>query len=237
MQDKYTGDIGDFGKFHLLQCVEKTKLKLGINWYYTKPYNYKEMNNGDGSIKTKDIAMLDIDLSNKINKIFEKGSKRSIKDLENSKLLKTKKFYSAEVPQNSEKRMEWHSKAIRFFSDSDIIFLDPDNGLLSKQKTHKTKYVTKDEINDYIKMKKTIILYSSRGRRKACEYFNRFKNEFGAQIIALSFHKGSLRDYIFITKNKHHIKKLKIMFAKILESNWNGIFRDDMKTYFAKNNK
>ncbi len=36
MQDSYTGDVGDFGKYGLLRALcsgdEKRKLKMGINW-------------------------------------------------------------------------------------------------------------------------------------------------------------------------------------------------------------
>jgi hypothetical protein len=33
MQNRYVGDIGDFGKFGLLRFIEDTGLRIGINWY------------------------------------------------------------------------------------------------------------------------------------------------------------------------------------------------------------
>jgi hypothetical protein len=36
MQDKYAGDIGDFGKYILLKKIHdiaKPKIRLGVNWY------------------------------------------------------------------------------------------------------------------------------------------------------------------------------------------------------------
>ena len=33
MQDRYAGDIGDFGKFALLKELENQGLSVGVNWY------------------------------------------------------------------------------------------------------------------------------------------------------------------------------------------------------------
>jgi hypothetical protein len=38
MQDRYVGDVGDFGKYGLLDFISsETKLKLGVNWCLTSP--------------------------------------------------------------------------------------------------------------------------------------------------------------------------------------------------------
>ena len=36
MQDRYAGDVGDFGKFSLLKELSRRGLSIGINWYKTK---------------------------------------------------------------------------------------------------------------------------------------------------------------------------------------------------------
>ena len=35
MQNRYTGDIGDFGKLGLLRQLGRTGLSIGVNWYLT----------------------------------------------------------------------------------------------------------------------------------------------------------------------------------------------------------
>ena len=37
MQDRYAGDIGDFGKFGLLRALSSAGLSIGVNWYRTIP--------------------------------------------------------------------------------------------------------------------------------------------------------------------------------------------------------
>ena len=44
MQDRYAGDVGDFGKLGMLRCMEASGLKVGINWYLVGD----ESHNNDG---------------------------------------------------------------------------------------------------------------------------------------------------------------------------------------------
>ena len=49
MQDRYAGDIGDFGKFGLLRAICREGFRVGINWYYAEPMARESMNR-DGEI-------------------------------------------------------------------------------------------------------------------------------------------------------------------------------------------
>ncbi|MBD3413291.1 MAG: hypothetical protein GF421_02535 [Candidatus Aminicenantes bacterium] len=45
MQDRYTGDIGDFGKYGLLRYIlDREDMTLGVNWYLVP----NEAHNDDG---------------------------------------------------------------------------------------------------------------------------------------------------------------------------------------------
>jgi len=33
MQDRYAGDIGDYGKIALLKALQTQGLSIGVNWY------------------------------------------------------------------------------------------------------------------------------------------------------------------------------------------------------------
>ena len=37
MQDRYAGDIGDFGKIGLLKALQTQGLSVGVNWYRVEP--------------------------------------------------------------------------------------------------------------------------------------------------------------------------------------------------------
>lgn len=42
MQDRYTGDIGDFGKLGLLRILESQGLTIGINWSRTPDEDHND---------------------------------------------------------------------------------------------------------------------------------------------------------------------------------------------------
>lgn len=44
MQDRYTGDLGDFSKLGILRALQAAGLSIGVNWYLTPD----ESHNGDG---------------------------------------------------------------------------------------------------------------------------------------------------------------------------------------------
>lgn len=46
MQNRYAGDIGDYGKLGLLRSLSRTGLSIGVNWYLTPD----EHHNGDGRV-------------------------------------------------------------------------------------------------------------------------------------------------------------------------------------------
>ena len=90
MQDRYAGDIGDYGKFALLRAIRSQGLSVAVNWYRVEPLDSEK--NSDGSYKQKDgkylipedLYVCDRSLAEKLTQIANSGNngKRSIKALE-----------------------------------------------------------------------------------------------------------------------------------------------------------
>ena len=146
MQNRYVGDIGDFGKIGLLRFLLKNKikrLKIGINWYLTSD----ETHNNDG----KHIAYL---LDGKKNHFLYRECDNALYD-ELHKIVKPERIDNKTVKANGErcvkklKRLPWSDKVTFFnifiegetnreawfeksmgeLSECSLLFLDPDNGL------------------------------------------------------------------------------------------------------------
>ena len=45
MQNRYAGDIGDFGKLGLLRTLYAAGFSVGVNWYLNPNLTSKELNN------------------------------------------------------------------------------------------------------------------------------------------------------------------------------------------------
>jgi hypothetical protein len=137
MQNRYFGDIGDFGKYGMLRAVLNSGLRLGVNWYL-----YPDENHNDDGKHTrylekdiKNVASCDAELYSflKQNKNIKE---RSVRAIEESTLLGDTAFYSdylycqneADWKKRLEFRKNWHEKSIKAFKETDVVFYDPDNG-------------------------------------------------------------------------------------------------------------
>ena len=135
MQDRYVGDIGDFGKIGLLKVLQAQGLSIGVNWYRVEPMDTERK--ADGSYKQEDgkylipekLQACDTSLAEKLTKIA-KSDHRSIRSLEQGDFIPSARYFSEPVTVAG--REEWHKKALDLLKGLDIVFLDPDNGMLVK---------------------------------------------------------------------------------------------------------
>lgn len=229
MQDRYVGDVGDFGKYGLLNEICKKShgsVKLGINWFYVtreekqrgerRYSSYSYLN--DESKDSKKYAVCFPDLYDKLKGIV--NGRRSIKEIENCLILpKETVFYSKPLPYSSvnprereEERKNWFRESLSQLKSADIIFLDPDNGIQA-DKVRKTqikaiKYVFKDEIKQYYELDKSLLIYNHRDRKPKLEYDRKITYLLGQinspnGIKVLRFKRVSVRDFIFLMQKDH----------------------------------
>jgi len=237
MQDRYTGDVGDFGKLGMLREIANTGLKVGVNWYLTyKPEEHgKEDGKHTGYLNDQAFKGCDDELLESLRVVVVSG-KRSVAALEHANLIPGARFYSEILkPGNDHEflRAVWHKKAQSALTDADIIFCDPDNGLLVKSvslgSSKSDKYVTENELTAYYLAGKSVIFYNHRCRQKEPLYLERFtplrhKDELsGAKWMGLKFVRGTIRDYFFIL-HPNHIEQVTAAIKKLLQSNWNKHF-------------
>ncbi len=228
MQDRYAGDIGDFGKLALLKALAREGLSIGVNWYKTAPAE-KEALNADGKFLIPErFAVCDPELAGKLNSISS-SERRSIAALENANILPDAFYYSTQMAV--ENRREWHQEALNKLSNVDLVFLDPDNGLLVKSVGRKSaksiKYVFPEEIFDYLNKNQSILLYQHRCRKKPALYFDERLQSLKAaargkawSIQAIAFPKGSIRDYFAISVNPDHDAKIRNAFESLAYGIW-----------------
>lgn len=241
MQNRYIADVGDFGKYGLLKTISNTNLILGINWYLTPD----EQNNGDGMhtsyLEKDEYRQCDEELYYSLKKIITRNQ-RNVESIEKFNILsKDTIFYDEIIDFHKETnwinrrklRNSWHKKALEKLHSSDIVFLDPDNGLqvksISLTSAKGNKYIGYEELKDYFNVGKSIVFYNHRERKPEEEYLNKFKKlkEIevfkNSTIIGLKFRRGTIRDYIFILQPQH-ICIIKDCCEFLLESKWKEHF-------------
>ena len=157
MQNKYIGDIGDFGKFYLLKKLITNDMQLGINWYLV---SVQEKNN-DGKHKLCKYPDMkkedwDIDLYNKI------VAAKNLEGLQG--IIPNTKCFDVLTPQSKE-RQHWLEESLKKMNDCKVIFCDPDNGFLPKYPAKLHKYTFYGDIKFYYDNEKSVIVYQHQNRK------------------------------------------------------------------------
>lgn len=235
MQDRYAGDIGDFGKLGMLRFLEASHFTIGVNWYLVPD----EDHNGDG----KHIAYLADERNRSCDEALWLALKqmvffgnRSVAELEKICMLNTT-FYSDLLDLSNRDRIktrrDWHDKALACLSNADLVFLDPDNGLMVKSAENRrksNKYVQISEMSDYYKNGSSIVYYQHKARRRDDFYIEQhqrllesvsFPDSTGFGIKFLS---TSQRFYFFILQ-QDHCKYITDRIQEMLQSAWSRHFQ------------
>lgn len=236
MQDSYVGDIGDYGKFALLRELHRQGLSIGVNWYKTDTVFSKKQDDGKYCIPDH-LAAYDIDLSSRLRKIFhsQDGIVRSIAALEDERFIEGALYFSDSVP--AEHRDKWHQHALSKLSGANLIFLDPDNGMIvpsaEKDKQKQCKFVLDEEVNDYLSQGQSVLVYQHRPRVNEAVYVDRMMQRFMSlspdvkrnDIQVITFPRYSVRDYFAISINEDQRLKIKRAITNMVNGIWGSAKR------------
>ena len=237
MQNRYTGDIGDYGKLGLLRTLQSAGLSIGVNWYLTPD----ESHNSDGRhiryLQRGDYRGCDSELWNRLKEIVESGE-RNVGSLQQSGILDAR-YYSPFLDFSGKTKQEraavraaWHKTALTELSGADIVFVDPDNGLLvpSADGTRKeNKYVRPEELLDYYHQGSSVVYYQHRARKPDAFYVDQQRKlleNFGLPVssdLGLKFKTTSQRYYFFIMQPQHEASIRKAV-RKMMETRWQEHF-------------
>ncbi len=234
MQDRYAGDVGDYGKIGLLKCLNKHEFDIGVNWYLVSTPDMEK--NPDGTLKQNDgrymipesIQKCDPTLAKTLTKIAKSGN-RSVFAIQKANLIPNAVYYDERL--TVETRSEWHKKALERFKDCNLVFLDPDNGLLvqsvSKRCAKSIKYAFYEEVKDYLDAGKSVVVYNHRSRKPVTDYFGDIEDRLQERVRIykyvvqeITFPKGTTRDYFAIPACEDHHFMIHDAFVDMLESKW-----------------
>ncbi len=227
MQDRYTGDIGDYVKYALLRLIRKVEGgRLGVAWYL-----YPDEPNGDGghleyldSRRRKDWEHLDKELYWKLKAIVERNARNVASIERDSDILGSNtRFFSkrltpphsiarntvADHQHREEWRREWFEELQRTLVDCNVIFLDPDNGLYETEKfrsgtVRHWKRIPLREVEALSDGGRTVIVYHHHTFRKGGnirEIYYWFK-KLGSSAIAVRSGAWSPRSFFIVNPSE-----------------------------------
>ena len=193
MQNKYIGDLGDFGKFGLLRALcstgksaESSPLSLGIVWYLVPD----ESHNSDGRF----VDYLDMSVGNQerfracdppvydaLRRIVLSGV-RNVASVRRDGILGQGTCFYTDILAfedlrgvgarirwlRTQRRATWLEGALRATEGCDMVFLDPDNGLevgIGPHQLRGPKYAFFDELIPFVQRDQSLLIYHHVARR------------------------------------------------------------------------
>ena len=235
MKNQYVGDIGDYGKYGLLRFLASHGIKIGVNWYLTE---------NDGSTDGKFTTYLknpadrvyDPELFDALQNIADHPDK-TVKMIKQAGIIPDAEFFGEMLKSSSLKadarewnRRLWFNNSTLMLGNAELIFADPDNGISYRKKARtkdSEKFILPEDVAEYYNSGRNVVYYCHKGRRKQ-EAWEQAKAEIrnhirDAQILAVTFHRGTQRSYIFVLHPDCYMKYEKIITA-FLDSEWGSMF-------------
>ena len=249
MQDRYAGDLGDFGKYGLLRRLtspgtHNATLRLGVDWRLVPDESHS--NDGrftgylDPNARNQTLfRSCDPELYDALRQMVHTQT-RSVAQVRNAGILPADTRYHEEPlsfhdippgPGSREKRTarrtRWLQAALDLTHDCDLVFFDPDNGLDTKtQPHHRTgpKYVFPDELQPYVQRGQSLVIYQHTNRtlpaaQQVSLRTQQLRQRFNLETWALTYRRGSSRTFL-IAAAPAHAQRLKDITRQFLESPW-----------------
>lgn len=136
MQNRYSGDVGDFVKFAVLRALSADDIRVGVMWWLYPD----ERHNSDGKHRAylnqaTRWRHLDVGLFDSLARV-SRFETRNVIALEQMGSLRAD-YFSDPIPielpplDRSAARADWLTRGVSHLQFCDIFFLDPDNGIAS----------------------------------------------------------------------------------------------------------
>jgi hypothetical protein len=239
MRDSYVADVGDFGKYALLNALAGDDLRLGVLWCR----NVLAEATQDGRfIVYPKLRECDPALHDKLLQILE-GNRRTLVEVEKRGVLPSAtQFYGDPIPapqaaclsparRDAQTRLRgaWFAAGFERLSETQLVFLDPDTGLAgSRVQRHcrnAVKYVFTDEVTDWRGRSQSVILYQHQQRKPMREQVAEQRKALGVASdgLAVSFNRLSVRIY-YILPAEDHRDLLSERLNRFLAGTWGEHF-------------
>ena len=259
MQDRYAGDVGDFGKYALLNWLcagdgnGRPVLSLGVLWYRFTGAEPNAPNDG------RHVSYLEAphcsefrpcapDLWERMREVVR--GERSIAAVEASGALPEGTACYAEPlsfaqresrAERETKRRDWLEAGRRAVGDAELVFLDPDNGFaphgVSPHHLKGPKYAYYGDLGWHVEACQSLVAYHHLARHKPHEEqiadrLGVLRARFGnvRDIFAVRYRRGTSRAY-FVLPAPERGALLRDRARSLLASGWGRREHFDRRIY------
>jgi hypothetical protein len=243
MQNRYVGDVGDYGKYALLrELFSGSGMGLAVAWCLYPDEDHNSDGRHVSYLNKDEYRKLDPDLFDKLKHLV-RGNERTVTALRREQVLPEKTIYferptrpsmsQTSPAQRVAYRQDWLRECLAVTMDSHIVFFDPDNGLASASVTIRHpkagKYVFIDELRSFTERGQTVVLYHHLNRTASAlvqvAALIRILQDLGSGLRAfpLLYRRGSCRVFCILAP-KRDADRIEQSIEGMLERGWRRHF-------------
>jgi hypothetical protein len=211
MQDRYAGDVGDFVKLGLLRALSPGR-QLGVAWYRYP----NENNNGNGRHITyldqpRQYEHLDPALFNHLRKVTrEQRAIESLLPVLEGVISSDEALDSSMIPPRERRswRTAWFKRVMERLSSCDLVFADPDNGIIDdsdwrKGRSNFGKQMPLAEVQELAEGRCAVIYHHNTRRRGGHDAeVDHWLGEFGIPGLAVRATAYSPRTFFILNPDE-----------------------------------
>jgi hypothetical protein len=210
MKNQYFGDVNDYQKYGLLRILgQDCRIRTGICWMLTAPDQRNDGRKVEYLLNPEKWRHHDRDLFEFLREKLVLRKIREVAAFETSGLLGTTTYFSDLLTDRKEERKSYFQRMLASFSDRDLIFFDPDNGLEVRStplgRKNSAKYLYYEEVRDVYRTGKSVLIFQHFARENREMMIERLSNkirtETGARTV-LSYRTSNVA-YILLSQPKH----------------------------------
>jgi len=176
MKNRFYGDKKDYIKYGLLDILSTDYRAIGINWYLTDDHHGNQNFGHDlNYLNDKNWQLCDPEIFSKLKQRVE-NRQRNVNYCRIDKVIPIKHEVIEQLPENvaheaySNKRLEWHDRAKEKLAKCDLVFFDPDKGVIDNlpeipSPISDSEYCLASEVKDYDRCDWLIIQFLQRKPR------------------------------------------------------------------------
>ena len=249
MQNRYTGDVGDFAKYGLLRALarpgERAALRLGLVWHLVPDESHNSDGNHVAYLGPRHGARFrpcDPPLFDAMAALVAAG-RRSVAEVLKSRVLGDE-LASWHEPlawregsrrrEREERRAAWLAGALAATAGAELVCFDPDNGLEvashGRYARLGPKYAFVDELGAYAARGQSLVVYqhmnrSAPGAEQCARSLRRLARAVPSHAppFALRFCAFSARAFLILPARRHE-RVLRARARQLLGSPWAAHF-------------
>ncbi len=247
MQNRYVGDVGDFGKYGLLRSLLRAagsrRPRLAMLWWLTGDESHNDDGKHAGYLSgraTEAYRACDPELHELIAGIRHA---RHVSAVRRSGVFPADTLFHEEelgfepgapAAERRRHRAAWRDRARELSREAELLFFDPDNGLecqsVGPHAAKGPKYVFMDELTAIGGEQQSLVVYHHLGRAKSHaaqvkDVVRRLGAAFPQHEAPVGFHfwPGSGRVFVLVPAKRHRFWSAE-RAARVLAAPWGEFF-------------